>query len=422
MRLALYLPPIIAAYALLAMATPLSFDFIVNFVNPIGMQPNAILQTGLYAPWFFSIKYFYEFLLNVGLAPVQRPSDVIGFWYFQSTPRAYFLLLALKVPIIIFTFASGIMIYLLDRRLGVSVNRASKAMLQWLANPLVIITTVMWGTWDVVALFFTVVSLMLVYRGKTVLSAVSLLVAFAAKVIPIILLPVYLTYLYKTSRKGLLRFTAAFAGLFAVGGVGALWLGGGTFAAGAGRVFGFYFPYFAGITLEAGLFQLSSTVVLLSLLVLLAARFWRFQNKDALIDLALVYLLVFFAMAFWHPQYLIYLMTFLAIRYGMTSRHRFTYLTIVLTAIGTSFIVFGFYFSSWGHSVLFIPNYTAIMQELSFFILMLPGDPIAHPVGVVLHSLFAAACLYYAMMLFVPNASKNPRSTILTMEEGDRGR
>jgi hypothetical protein len=419
-RIALYLPPVIAAYVLLAMATPLSADFIGNFVNPTEMQTQAILQTGLYAPWHFCMKLYYGFLLSAGLAPVTQPSDVIGIWYFQSSPSAYLLVLALKLPIIIFTLASGALIYLLDRRLGATANRASVAMLQWLANPLVVITVVMWGTWDVVALFFTLISLMLICRGKAVLSGVSLFVAFAIKVIPIILLPVYLVYLYRTSKRGLLWFTATFAVLFAVGAAGALWLGGERLASAVGKVFSFYFPYFAGVTLDAGLFQLSSTVVALSLLVLFAARLWRFQKETTLIDLVLAYLLVFFALAFWHPHYLVYLMAFLAIRYGTTTSHRLSYLTIVLTALGTSLIVFGFYFSSWGHSVLFIPDYTAAMQALSSFILMLPGDPIAQPVGVVLHSLFAAACLYYAAMLFLPKPSGEVRFRLLTKEEGDR--
>ena len=221
-RVAFFLPPIVAVYAILAMATPLSVDFVGNFVQPIGMTSEAILQTGLYAPWYFCVKWFYGFLLNIGLAPIQHPSDVIGVWYFQSSPSAYLLLLALKLPIIIFTLASGIMIFLLDRRLGATTDRASKAMLLWLLNPLVLIITVMWGTWDVVALFFTLVSLMLLYRGKSVISAASLLVAFVAKVIPIVLLPIFLIYLRRTNVKGLLRFAITFAGLFAAGSVALL--------------------------------------------------------------------------------------------------------------------------------------------------------------------------------------------------------
>ena len=403
------------------MATPLSADFIGNFVSPTGMQMQTILRTGLYAPWHFCMRLYYGFLLSVGLAPVTAPSAVIGIWYFQSSPSAYLLVLALKLPIIIFTLASGALIYLLDRRLGATASRASTAMLVWLANPLVVIITVMWGTWDVVALFFTVVSLMLLGRRKAVLSSVSLFVAFALKVIPIILLPVYLIYIYRTSKSGVLRFTAAFAALFTLGAAGAWRLGGEGFATAVGKAFQFYFPYFAGIILQAGLFQLSSTVAVLSILVVIAARFWCFQKEDALIELLLAYLLVFFAFAFWSPHYLIYLMAFLAIRFGTTTSQRLTYLTIVLTALGTSLIVVGFYFSSWGHSVFFIPNYTTGMQQLSFFILMLPGDPIMQPVGVVLHSLFTAACLYYAAMLFLSKHGGELRFRLLTKEEDDRG-
>jgi len=386
------------------MATPMSVDFIGHFVGIIEMPTETILRNSFYAPWQLCIKSFYSFLLDSGPAPVQRPAEVIGVWYFEAGPASYLLLLTLKLPIIIFTFASGITLYSLARSVGATAARASTAMLLWFANPLVAITTVMWGTFDVVGLFFTLLSMMLLFRKRTVFSSLSLLTGSLVKVIPLVLLPIYLIHLYRTERGGFLRFALTSAALMILGAITAFWFGGERLAAGAQKVFEFYFPYFAGVVLETGLFQLSSTVVALSLLILLAARFWRFQERN-LPDLVLAYLLVFFALAFWHPQYLIYLMAFLTLDYAI-ARRRLEYLTLVLTALGTSIIVFGFYFSSWGHSVLFIPNYNALMQQLSFFILMLPGHPIFEPIGVVLRSIFAAACLYYAVTIFLRNASR----------------
>lgn len=377
-RAALLLLPIAASYALLAMATPMSDDFILNNIEPIGAKTENILGGGSYFPWHLYQKLFYLFLLHFGLVPVQTAGEVIGRWYFQAGPSSYLLVLALKMPMLVFTLACGIMLYMLSRRLGATADRPSAVMLLWFANPLVVITTVMWGASDVVALFFALLSLMLLSRGNMILSAVSLFAGVAVKVIPIVLLPVYLIYLYRTNVKAFLRFTLASAALLALGVLVVSWLGGQQMIAGVTKQLGHYFPIFAGVTMETGSIfpQLSLTVFGVSLLIVLAARFWHFR-EHALPDLLLAYLLVFFGLAFWSPPYLIYPMSFLALDCA-TKRRLLGYVTIVLTAVGTSVIAFGFYFSSWGHSVFFIPNYTAQMQQLSFFILMLPGHPITH--------------------------------------------
>jgi hypothetical protein len=403
------------------MVTPMSSDFIGNFVWPIEAPTDAILRLGFYAPWYLCVKWFYRFLLDFGLAPVQRPVEVVGMWYFQASPQAYLLMLTLKLPVIIFTFLVGIVLYKLAKNMGAAANRALTAMLVWLANPIVVIMSVMWGTWDVVALFFTLLSLMLLLRGKMILSAVSLLTGFALKVMPILLLPVCLIHLYRTNVKAFLRFTSASAVLLVSGFLVASWFGGQGLIAGVEKQVELYFPIFAGETLGAHpVFpQLSLTVLALSLLIVLAARFWRFR-ESALPNLSLTYLLVFFGLALWSPQYLVYPMSFLALD-CTTSRRLLAYVTIILTAIGTSIIAFGFYFSSVGHSVLFIPNYTALMQQLSFFILMLPGDPIAQPLSVVLHSIFTATCLYYAAMIFLRNTTR-PSFAAFRAQPGDIGK
>ena len=114
---------------------------------------------------------------------------------FSSSLYAYNF--ALKIPIILGDLATSFLVYkILKRRLG--VRGASKAYFAYLFCPYLILVGVVWGMFDVLAFFFSLLSAYWL-QEKRALSISCLSISCALKLIPLVLIPLYSIFIWKST-------------------------------------------------------------------------------------------------------------------------------------------------------------------------------------------------------------------------------
>lgn len=124
-------------------------------------------------------------LLNPFVSPEAAST---GAWFdFVSHPQVYRTLFLLKLPYLFFDLACAFLLY----RLG-SNNRESRLMFKfWWLNPILFFATYVFGRYEVLALFFILLSIYLVKEGRWKAGLLALGVAIAIRYYAIFLLPFY---------------------------------------------------------------------------------------------------------------------------------------------------------------------------------------------------------------------------------------
>lgn len=148
---------------------------------------------------------------------------VSGIMYSFSSAFApdnlYGYVFALKMPVVLAEVATAILLYkILKAKIGEEV--ASKAFLLFLFCPFIIAVGTVWGMFDILALFFTLLSAYSLHDNWR-RSSFYLSVASVLKVFPLTLSPLYSVFLYKSTRSlkvafQFFLFTVIISGFFII--------------------------------------------------------------------------------------------------------------------------------------------------------------------------------------------------------------
>ena len=118
--------------------------------------------------------------------------------------------------------------------------------------------------------------------------------------------------------------------------------------------------------------------------------------------------LIIFAFSYWHPQLLLWILPLITLDYVLNRTAKPYPLLFVSTAFLFELIFFSFYFTSYGNSLFFIPNYTPELTGASRLIYPLykTADWIG-PLAIFLRSAFVSVCMFYLIKIFLRNINLN---------------
>jgi len=397
----------------LGLVTPLSDDF-MDWLAQANGSLNSIASLGLHAPWVLVMKAISSFWL---LLPISHPplQDALGHWYFLPSLSVILLIAMQKTPYLVFDAATALTIRtIVSQYRGTSLG--NQAMILWLANPYVTLTAEMWGQWDIGSAFFLVLACLFFSRKQYFRSGISLGAGIAVKLYPILVLPVFLIFLSKKQvRANLPRFSL---------GVAILYLPALVFFAQKSAIsshllqdVSFYVNTLVGYGLDFGLkvygMRISFLVIAFSLFVFSCFFMWK-CDTSAIFEGVLCLYLIIFALSYWTPTYLLNLIPLLTIFYLLSGSRKFPFLTYLAAASVYVLIAWAFYLTSWGHSLLFIPNYNSFMEHSSQFLLFVPGWPTGFlnvTMDTILtgpaRSVFVGVSLWYFVWIFARNIDRN---------------
>jgi hypothetical protein len=330
-----------------------------------------------------------------------------------------------KMPLVVFDAATAVMIgrIVADYR---SPQLAHSVVLLWLINPYVTLTTEMWGTWDIVSAFFLLVAVAAFAKSRFLESGVSLGLGMAAKMYPLLSLPIFLIFLAREKTRSSLRFIAGLVGAFFLTEATPIIVAAQSYrrvAANLGHNVSNFGRNLWGYTLQSNQLYTSG----ISMLVIAAALFvftyfllWKPRRTSILEAVIALYMLVF-AFSFWETQFLVNLLPLLTIFYFTSGKKKLPFVAYISSALGFVLLNASFYWTSWGHSFFFIPNYNPLLQhysELLLFIRQWPigGGDVSTLITSPIRSIFVAVSLYYFTWIFLRNSDKKILRRILGQE------
>lgn len=395
----------------IAMITPLSQDFMyILHTSSFNTPPiGAPVDEGGF--WFLVVHSFSR-LWN--LFPVSHPNmqvlfsarcsvmNMIPFFLDEGASGLFAWVLLAKIPYIILDIGVALIIYKIMSKLPNSTHLAVPALFLWLLNPFSLILIEMWTSNDVPMVFFLLISLYYLIDGKKVRSAFFYGLSVATRLVPIIFLPIMLFAFFKRdtypervpsvagwrertrSLIGPLQFLSIAVFTFLVVNLPLFFptdhpqisnLPGGS----SRLLWSSSYLYFFGITLGSATmnlarFSIGVAVVLFTFFCLYIAKTWS-SEKTYILESFFVLFLVLFTFSYWNPQYWLWIMPFIIMKLRLTPEYkRIVYLQLFLFLL-INVTIFGYYYSTWGKSFFFFPNYNSTLQLLSSFLFNIGGQP-----------------------------------------------
>jgi uncharacterized membrane protein len=344
----------------------------------------------------------------------------IGFWYIAPNVGTMTLLMMQKAPLLIFDAAVALMIGRIVAAYR-SPQLAQKAVVLWLINPYVTLTTEMWGNWDIVSAFFLLIAVAAFAKGKFLESGIFLGLGIAVKMYPLLALPIFLMFLTREKIKSSVRFIVGVVGAYFITGATPMILAEryGTSVVTLGQV-----SYFGG---NVWGYALEFYNIGISILVVAGVLFafgyfllWKPRRTSILEAVICLYLLLF-AFTYWETQFLLNLLPLLTVFYFIAGRKKLLFVTYMSSALAFVLLNFAFYWTSWGHSFFFIPNYDQVLQHYSDLLLFIRQWPIGGGdvntfITTPIRSIFVAVSLFYFLWIFLRNSDKRILRSILRRE------
>ncbi len=239
----------------------------------------------------------------LGSGPIPAPEDLARFFAYPHLARALFLM---KLPYLIADLATG---YVLTRL--VAPERRRRVLALWLLNPLVIFGSAIFARHDSMSVFLVVLSVLVATRGRRYLGLGLLGLGAVARLFPAFLVPFFILA-YRRSRRELLLLG---------GGIAMLWLiiDGTTWAVtGSSPSLTILTRYpHIDYLVELALPLLQGDRIFIFPLAYALLFLWYSERHPSgsgdYVAAGAAVMLILFALTFFHPQYTVWLVPFLAL-------------------------------------------------------------------------------------------------------------
>ncbi|NAS89699.1 hypothetical protein C4E24_08225 [ANME-1 cluster archaeon AG-394-G21] len=296
--------------------------------------------------FFLFIYQFFLPLEKLLLWPQNSLSVPTSFWLneFAKNNMAYRALFLFKIPYLIFDFGSAFIILHLFRE----NKKGILAFKFWMVNPIGIFAIYIFARYEIIPIFFILLSLLLAKRDRPYLSLFSLGMSICGRIYPLMFLPFYIFTLGKNVKEKVSLLLVGIAPFlfssFISTNFGSSPSHGKTFFE------SHFVDYMLNMNFNIGYGQ--TIYIFVTSYVLLTVYYIYFEGKkfDNLWEYSLMVLLLFYATSVFHPQYFAWFTPFIAI--AITKYPKF------LGLYGLQIFCFVFYTFYWGRALagfLFAP-------------------------------------------------------------------
>ena len=333
----------------------------VSILGPdyLSYLPDAVANEGAFSwsPWLLLIQQIYSFWLWIPL----NHGDILRAVRVSSSPLLpsyYLLAFLIKGPLIAADIFCAFLVYRLGARLyGKCVGR--RASLLWLWNPLSILFIEMWGSIEIIAIFFTLIGVDLIVDGHYRYGASSFAAGIVAKTSPVVAAIAGLIWVIRKKAgktNALMLLLAITFGILAY----FYWFSQGD----VGAVSGFLTdptPYFALNTVVIQSFSqyaplesyLGFGTIGLAFFWIIAGEIWPSSDR-AFVAILLTSNLLIYSLASWLPTAFLWAVPFMILWGSYTEERRYYYAFCILVLVYTITLNTDLLTSS-GHSFFSIP-------------------------------------------------------------------
>jgi len=382
----------LAVKLILMVIAPWGFDFTHTFK----MVNYSLRGVGFNsAPWVWVTVPFYRLWMMLPLDHSGVAETLLKGEVKPLGLEGSLLVFLLKLPLLTFDLACGVVLSLYARKLGSMDWLRTLAL--WVLNPYVTLVVEMGGSMDALPVTLMALTVFL-YMSSRVRHSVggfaSLLVGVAVKLYPVLTSPILLIFQGGWRRRGpVLVASTLGAGLYFY------WV----WRMGVDPLYSLL--NYSPVTFHVSEFMLTpydSRIGLATMAAflygVLVYRYWGRGESEALPAL-MGFLLAYFAFLNWWPSYLLVLVAFMTLHTHVSSEGKRVYLTLILLAFFFELSAFGF---GYPNSLFFIPLYSSWMKTASVMLQTWASHVVVKlVVEPLLRSAFTAVSLYQAGKLLI---------------------
>ncbi len=254
------------------------------------------------------------------------------------------LSLMFRLPVFLFDLATMIVLFYIGKKMKSPVQGRLMGLV-WFLNPYSLVGVELFGLPDVVCVFLVALSFLLIISKRPFLSAAALGLGAFIKLFPIFLLPPLLVYMYVSAASRRQLISAAVVGLLGLLGYLA-WVLPGVYYLATYTPVTQLVPFIGGFTVNTATFGIISFYCLLFI-------FGKKANPLAgFISAFMVYYLV----ADWAPQYLLWVLPLIAIDLTFANRLKvFATISLYVLAFTQWFLFSSAFLTPSGYSLLMFP-------------------------------------------------------------------
>jgi hypothetical protein len=167
------------------------------------------------------ISFFHNWLspiLHITATPIgSLAKDLVFYPGIQTVVPDRLFIVLIKLPMLITDICGAFLIGKIFQRILKRKDLGQKAMVFWFLNPCLIWISAVWGMWDSVAVFFSLLSVYFLLTNRVAFSSISLFVGIITKMYPLFFVFPFAIYLIRRrSRVDVLKFFAVLFALFII--------------------------------------------------------------------------------------------------------------------------------------------------------------------------------------------------------------
>jgi len=359
----LFLMPFTASCDLL---WPYHRAYLIAFKHDFLMPASQILMNYLHALFLIILYPFIPYMSRLWNVPwcITHPrnaEEIKGmfntYFNFISDPMAFWTLFWMKIPYLLFGIGCAFLLLRISKNKSWGVT----AFKFWMLNPVIIFITYIFGRYEIIVIFFILLSLYFIKREKKISAVILLGIAIALRGYPILLVPFFIISLsdkstdrIKYTSIALLPFILANLPRIFAGKLGAV-----TQLANAG-----YVDYLLSMNFPLGIHNTVYVFIVGYVLLILH----QIQHQDKKVDSLIKYLLCFhlwlFATCYFHLQFFGWLVPYVALCIKDDKR--------LVKLFAVQAVCFFVYICQWGKV-----NTTFLLAPISPDLVMSLPSPIA---------------------------------------------
>lgn len=273
----------------------------------------------------------------------------------NSYPNMIFFMLILKLPYLFFDLFLGYILY--------KIYNSKKILYLWLFNPISIYLIYILGNFDIIPTFLTVLSFYFIKKNKFTWSYLSIGLAIALKIYPIMFLPFIIFYDKKNLLKNI-KFSLLSLLPLAISILPFIFQN------------SFYTSFLgSGLTQKILEYKILNIPVFPIFYITILINYFLSKSSKKLENVFLYMFLIFIGLVKFHPQWIMWFFPFLLIIY--TKSNKFKYFLISFFILIFSYIIlFNDNYLFWGHFTPIEPSFVSLTSPFEIIKLRTHFDPI----------------------------------------------
>jgi len=274
------------------------------FNKNIGSDFQQLLTNIIHSTYFFILKTIFPIVSSY--KPILLNTDNWSSWVqFISSDNVFIVLFLFKL--LYFFFDIGCIFLILRLFYDNDVQKKLKIFKYWMFSPVVIFVLYIFARHDIIGLFITLIALLLAKKQRKYWAILILALAVAVRFFPIMILPFFIIYLVQKRRDYVILIAIGLSGLLAIEAFSNLYFG-------RSVIFSLLnaeqFNYIISAKLDLIIHDQIFIYIAAYTIIVLSFIRQRVKTFELLITYSGIVYLLYVAISYFHPQYLLWSVPF----------------------------------------------------------------------------------------------------------------